>query len=161
MSFLRAGALALFCALAGALAACGATPEGQLEKARSALSGGDYAAATEAADQGLAAGAEGAVAWRLELTALEGDARRARTAEVLARLERLAGAWTEQVTGALYVQTAGQVKEGGDAQGAIGVLDAGAKRFPEDADITRAIEQLEASGTDEEIERLRSLGYVE
>jgi hypothetical protein len=158
MNVLRPAALAAILTL---LAACGSSPESQLEKARGHLASGDYADATAAAEQGLAAGPEGAVAWRLELAALEGEARRARTAEVLARLERLAGAWSEQVSGALYVQTAGQVKEGGDGPGAISVLDAGAKRFPEDGDITRAIEQLEASGTDAEIERLRSLGYVE
>ena len=157
MTIRRSAVLAVICTLV----ACGASPEGQLEKARGHLAAGEYAEATAAADQGLAAGAEGATAWRLELAALEGDARLAQTAGVLARLERLAGMWSGQVTGALYVQTAGQVKEGGDSEGAISVLDAGAKRFPEDADISRAIEQLEASGTDEEIERLRSLGYVE
>jgi hypothetical protein len=41
------------------------------------------------------------------------------------------------------------------------VLDAGARRFPQDADIARAIERSKATGTDAELERLRSLGYVE
>ena len=59
------------------------------------------------------------------------------------------------------LDTAGQLKEGGDPAGAIGVLDAGARRYPGDADITRAIEQLKTSGSDAELERLRSLGYVE
>jgi hypothetical protein len=149
--------LPLFCLLA----ACGADPEGRLEEARAHLSSGAWAEAAAAADEGLAAGAEGATAWRLELVALEGEARGGRAAQALARLERLAGAWAAQVTGALYVQTAGQVKEAGDASGAIGVLDAGARRFPDDADVARAIEQLGATGSDEEIERLRSLGYVE
>jgi hypothetical protein len=148
-------------ALVLVLAACGAGPEAQLEKAREHLAQGAYAEAASAASQGLAAGAEGAVAWRLELAALEGEARGGKTAEALARLERLAAAWTAQVGGSLYVQTAGQVKEAGDAAGAISVLDAGAKRFPDDADIARAIAQSKATGTAEEIERLRSLGYVE
>ncbi|HSJ98447.1 MAG TPA: hypothetical protein VLC53_15325, partial [Myxococcota bacterium] len=103
----------------------------------------------------------GPVAWRLELAALEGEARSGKTADVLARLDRLAGAWSAQVGGSLYVQTAGQVKEAGDAEGAIGVLDAGAQRFPEDRDIAQAIERLKATGSSDEIERLRSLGYVE
>jgi len=140
---------------------CSAGPEDQLEKARGYLAAGDYAEAAAAADRGLDAGAEGSTAWRLELAALEGEARSASAARVLARLDRLAEAWSGQVTGALYVQTAGQVKEGGDAAGAINVLDAGAKRFPEDAEITRAIDQLKDTGTDDELERLRSLGYVE
>ena len=153
----RAAALALL----WTLFACGADPEAELEQARASLAGGDYAGAAAAASRGLAAGAEGATAWRLEVAALEGEARGGKTAEVLARLGRLAESWSAQLTGALYVQTAGQVKEAGDAAGAISVLDAGAKRFPEDLDIARAIDQLKATGSADEIDRLRSLGYVE
>jgi hypothetical protein len=148
-------------ALVLALASCSAGPEKQLEKARGHLAQGAYAEAAAAATQGLAAGAEGSVAWRLELAALEGEARGGKTADVLARLGRLAAAWSGQVTGSLYVQTAGQVKEAGDAAGAVSVLDAGAKRFPEDPAIAQAIAQSKATGTPEEIERLRSLGYVQ
>jgi hypothetical protein len=142
--------------------ACGRGAEAELERARQHLAAGAYAEAAAAADRGLAAGPEGPVAWRLELAALEGEARSARTPDVLARLERLAGSpWAAQVTASLYVQTAGQLKEAGDAAGAVGVLDAGAKRFPGDAALAAAIERLQATGTSEEIERLRSLGYVE
>jgi hypothetical protein len=152
----------LVCFLAPALAACSGGPEAQLEEARRHLAAGAYAEAASAADRGLAAGAEGAVAWRLELAALEGEARSGRTAAVAARLDRLAGSsWSAQLTGPLYVQTAGQLKEAGDAPGAIGVLDAGARRFPEDPDLARAIEGLKATGSSDELERLRSLGYVE
>jgi predicted Zn-dependent protease len=143
------------------LVACGVSPEDQLDQARAQLAAGAYAEAAATASQGLAAGAEGSTAWRLELAALEGEARGGKTPEVLARLDRLGEAWSAQVTGPLYVQTAGQVKEGGDAAGAIRVLDAGAKRFPKDPDIARAIAQLKVTGTADEIERLRSLGYVE
>jgi hypothetical protein len=163
MSCIQKGSMsriALF-ALLGLLLSCGAGPEAQLEKARGHLGQGAYAEAAAAASAGLAAGAEGAVAWRLELTALEAEARTARTSEAMARLERLAVEWSEQVTPSLYVQTASQVRMGGDATGAIDVLDAGAQRFPEADDIVRAISQLEARGTDAELERLRSLGYVE
>lgn len=145
-----------------AAVACGAAgPEEQLEKARQHLAASAYADAAVAATEGLAAGADGPVAWRLELAALEGEARSAQTAAVLARLDRLAASWPAQVGGSLYVQTAGQVKEAGDAEGAIGVLDAGAQRFPEDPEITQAIARLQATGSSGEIERLRSLGYVE
>jgi hypothetical protein len=150
-----------FLALLWLTLSCGADPTAELEKARSLLASGDYAAAAAAAAQGLAEGAEGPVAWRLELAALEGEARSGKTDGALARLERLGEAWSQQVTGSLYVQTAGQVKEAGDAAGAIRVLDAGARRFPEDADIARAIAQLKATGTDAELDQLRSLGYVE
>jgi len=150
--------LALVCTL---LASCGGSPEDHLEKARGYLSGGDYAQAVAAADQGLAAGADGAIAWRLELLALEGEARGGHAADAQARLERLAERWTDQVTGALYVQTAGQIKDAGNGSEAISVLDAGAKRFPEDEDVARAIAQLQTTGSDDELDRLRSLGYVE
>jgi hypothetical protein len=150
-----------FLALVLVLASCGVSPEKQLEKAREHLAQGAYAEAASAAAQGLDAGAEGPTAWRLELAALEGEARGAKTADVLARLDRVAQAWSVQVTGSLYVQTAGQLKEAGDAAGAINVLDAGARRFPGDPDIAQAIAQSQASGTAEEVERLRSLGYVE
>jgi len=154
-------ALALLQVILCLLPGCGANPDAELERARGYLEEGDYPSAAEAASRGLAAGAEGATTWRLELAALEGEARDGRTDAVLARIDRLAGSWADQVTGSLYVQTAGQLKEGGDAAGAIGVLDAGARRFPDDADIARAISQAKATGSDEEIERLRSLGYVE
>ncbi len=159
MSRLAILAPVLFIALG--LLACSGGPEDQLEAARQHLAAGSYAEAAAAANAGLAAGAEGPLAWRLELIALEGEARTAQTAAVQARLERLAGSHAAQVAGSLYVQTAGQVKEAGDAEGAIGVLDAGAQRFPEDPDIAQAIERLKATGTSDEIERLRSLGYVE
>jgi hypothetical protein len=153
----RGALLALLCALA----ACGADPEARLEEARAHLAAGHWDEAAAAAAAGLEAGAQGPTAWRLELAALEGEARGGRAAEVQARLERLAQAWSGQVGGSLYVQAAGQLKEGGDAAGAIGVLDAGARRFPADADVARAIEQAKTSGTAAELESLRSLGYVE
>jgi predicted Zn-dependent protease len=155
-------ALALLAGMVGLLTGCGGTDaDALLTAARGHLEAGDYTEATDAATRGLAAGAEGATAWRLELVALEGEARGGRTDAALARLERVAEAWPEQVRGALYVQTASQVKEGGDAAGAISVLDAGAKRFPDDEDIVLMIEEAKTSGGDAELERLRSLGYVE
>jgi len=155
---LRASLLILLCLSC----ACGPSPEASLEKAQKALAGGDYAAAAQSAAQGLAAGAQGATAWRLELAGLEAEARSKQASQVLARLTRLAaGPFAAQLGASLYVQTAGQLKQAGDAGGAIGVLDAGAKRLPQDAEIAKAIEQSKASGSPEELERLRSLGYVE
>jgi hypothetical protein len=152
----RAAALALLLLLA-----CAAGPDEQLEEARAQLARGAHAEAAAAAAAGLAAGAEGATAWRLELVALEAEARDGRGAEALARLERLGQTWTAQADAALYLQTAGQLREAGQAAAAVSVLDAGARRFPQDADLAKAIEQAKASGTAEELERLRSLGYVE
>jgi hypothetical protein len=64
------------------------------------------------------------------------------------------------VKGPLYVQTAGQLREAGDAPGAVELLDAGVKRFPGDADLAKAIEAAKASGNDAERARLCSLGYL-
>ena len=154
----RAALLLLFCLLAG----CGGGPEARLEKAREALAKGDYPAAAAAASEGLAAGAQGATAWRLELVALEAEARGGSSADVVARLGRLAsGPFAAQLTGPLYVQTAGQVKQAGDAAGAVSVLDLGARRFPQDADLAQAIDRAKSTGGAAEVERLRSLGYVE
>ncbi len=47
------------------------------------------------------------------------------------------------------------------AAGAVTVLDLGAKQCPGDADIDKAIEQAKAGGTEAELEKLRSLGYIE
>ena len=142
------------------LLACGASPEDRLEAARAALAKGAYGDAAAAAREGLAAGAQGAVAWRLELAALEGEARGKDGAAARARIERLAGEKPDQVRGPLYVQTAGQLREAGDAPGAIELLDAGVKRFPGDGDIAKAIESAKASGDDAERARLCSLGYL-
>jgi hypothetical protein len=143
-----------------ALLACGASPENRLEAARAALAKGAYAQAAAAAREGLAAGASGATAWRLELAALEGEARGKQPKEALARLERLASEKPDQVKGALYVQTAGQLREAADSAGAIELLDAGGKRFPGDADVAGAIEKAKTTTDDAERARLCSLGYL-
>lgn len=141
------------------LLACGVNPADKLTSAQDHLAAGAWKEATTAAAEGLAAGAEGTTRWRLELVALEARARGGE--DVVATLDRLATEYPAQVKGSLYVQTAGQVREAGDAGAAITVLDAGAKRFPDDADITKAIEQAKAGGDDAELERLRSLGYID
>jgi hypothetical protein len=142
------------------LLACGASPVDRLEAARAALAKGHYADAATAAREGLAAGAASATGWRLELAALEGEARGRQPREALARLERLATEKPDQVKSSLYLQTAGQLREAGDAAGAVDLLDAGKKRFPGDADVDGAIEQAKASTDDAERARLCSLGYL-
>lgn len=149
--------------LAVGLAACGGTsPEQFLETAQTEIAAGNFDAAAKASADGLAAGAAAATAWRLELIGLEASARAGKVDAALATLERLAGAHPDRVKGALYVSTAGQVKDSGDGAGAITILDAGAKRFPKDADVAKAIEQAKsASEGSEEMEMLRSLGYLD
>ena len=144
------------------LVACGGnSPKKQLESAQAALASGDWAAASTAATAGLSAGAEGATAWRLELVGLEAQARGKQGAEALATIERLAGAYSSQVKAALYLQTATQLTEAGDGAGAISVLDAGLKRFPDDEGLKKAIDQAKLAGDDASMQQLRTLGYVE
>ena len=71
------------------LCACGVKPEAQLEKARADLAKGDYATAAATAAQGLAGGAEGATAWRLENVALEAEARSARYTSAKGHVSRV------------------------------------------------------------------------
>lgn len=152
---------ALTVALLSLLLACGASPEAHLDKARGHLAGGAWDQAVAASEQGIAATKDDAMSWRLELVALEAEARGGKTEPVLARLTRLAEKRSAQVQCSLYVQTAGQLQEGGDGAGAVRVLDLGNKRCPEDAAIAKAIEQAKASGDDATNEQLRSLGYLD
>jgi hypothetical protein len=66
------------------------------------------------------------------------------------------------VNSSLYLAIASYLHEAGDASGAIDLLLAGDKRFPEESEKFKAqIEKLKASGLDPaEIDRLRSLGYL-
>jgi hypothetical protein len=141
--------------------ACGPSADQQLEKARGALAAGKHGDAVAAAKAGLDAGAQGATAWRLELVALEGEARGRQTDAALARLDRRAQAHPDQVKGPLYAQTASQVNDAGDGAGSVRVLNAGAQRFPQDADIAKAIEQAKASGGADQLKELKTLGYVQ
>ena len=143
------------------LFACGTNPQQHLESAQSSLASGSWDAAVTAAQEGLNASPEDTIAWRLELAMLEAYARGGKADETVKQIEKLAGANADRVNGKLYVSTAGQLKEAGDATGAITVLDAGAKRYPTDGEITKAIEAAKSTGDDAELEALRSLGYIE
>ena len=62
----------------------------------------------------------------------------------------------------LYLAIASYVREAGDTSGAIDILVAGDKRFPEESEkFESQIRELQAGGLDPaELERLRSLGYL-
>ncbi len=145
------------------LAACGGTSADQhLSNAEAALASSSWDDAVAAAAEGLATdGAAPATKWRLELARLEAQARGGDADGTKGNIERLAGEYAAQVKGPLYVTTANQLSEAGQAEGAILVLDAGAKRFPDSADIKQAIEQIAAAGNEDENSMLRSLGYIE
>jgi len=155
----------LFClsALAALLVACSESPRESLDAARQALAGSRYGDAVEAADAGLGASPDDLTRWGLELVKLEALAREGLGEETLAQLEKLAGSHPEQVSAGQYSATAGQLRAAGQGPAAIRVLDLGLKRFPEDATLLDLIEQAKAApapGSDE-LEMLRSLGYVE
>jgi hypothetical protein len=154
-----------FCILliALALGACADTPRESLDEARQALAESRYADAIAAADAGLAGDADALTSWGLELVKLEALARDGRGDDTLAQLEKLAASRPEQMPATQYSATADQLRAAGQGGGAIQVLDAGLKRFPEDQTLLGLIEEAKAApapGSDE-LEMLRSLGYVD
>ena len=155
----------LFCLLLMALAlgACAETARDSLDAARGALSESRYADAIAAADAGLGGKPDEVTAWGLELVKLEALARDGLGDDTAAQLKRLAGSRPEQVSANQYSASADQLRAAGQAAAAIQVLDLGLKRFPGDAALQRLIEEAKTApdaGSDE-LEMLRSLGYVE
>jgi hypothetical protein len=155
----------LFCLLASALLllACSESPGESLEAARQALAESQYADAVAAADAGLGADPDDLTRWGLELVRLEALARDGRGEDTLAQIEKLARERPEHVPASQYFATSGQLRAADQGPAAIRVLDLGLKRFPEDATLLDLIEQAKAApaaGSDE-LEMLRSLGYVE
>ncbi|MDH3211915.1 MAG: hypothetical protein OEM05_05470 [Myxococcales bacterium] len=155
----------ILCMLVSALvlAACSQTPRESLDEARQALAESRYADAIAAADAGLAGEADAVTLWGLELVKLEALARDARGDDTLAQLERLAAARPEQMPADQYASTADQLKSAGQGPATILVLDLGLQRFPDDATLLALIEEAKAAPAagSEELELLRSLGYVD
>jgi hypothetical protein len=158
--------LRLFCALAAALVlgACGGeTARDALEASRQALADARYADAIASADAGLSRSPDERTGWGLELVKLEALARDGRGDATLAQLEKLAAARPESVSPDQYTATADQLRAAGRGADAIRVLDQGLRRFPGNPTLTDLIEAAKAGpepGSDE-LEMLRSLGYVE
>jgi tetratricopeptide (TPR) repeat protein len=155
----------LLCALLTALVSigCAESSRESLEGARKALAESRYADAIQAADAGLAGSADERTRWGLELVKLEALAREGQGDAAVAQLEKLGGSQPDRVKAAQYATTAGQLKSAGQGGAAIQALDLGLKRFPDDGTLTDLIEQARAApqeGSDE-LEMLRSLGYVE
>jgi len=143
--------------------ACQESARDSLGSAREALAGGDPAAALAAAEAGLAAGADEVTAWGLELVKLEALAREGRGDAALAQLAALAAQRPEQVPAEQYAATADQLRAAGQGAVAAQALDQGLQRFPDDAQLGAQIEAVKqaADPGSEELEALRSLGYIE
>lgn len=145
------------------LVACGGKSADDLRKeAEAALQAGDPAKAEQIVDEALkGVGSDKAAAWRLEQVKLEAMTKAKKGSAVPAELERLAGAYPQQVTPALYRSLADKAKAGGDTPGAIDILAAGDKRYPEEATFKQAIEEIKSAGVSaEEVEQLKALGYL-
>jgi tetratricopeptide (TPR) repeat protein len=146
------------------LIGCGPDVEQLKDEAQQALSVGDFSQAREISTRALeqVPESEKRLAWALERIRLEALARDDQAAEAHDTLERLATDYPVQANAALYLAIASYVGDAGDSGGAIDILVAGDKRFPEDSEKFKAqIHQLQAGGLDPaEIERLRSLGYL-
>lgn len=143
------------------LAACGQSPEEMRAEAQKSLDAGDPAKAMQLADEAILACQDKAIVYRLEQIRLDALAKQGKGSDVAKELERLAGAYPEQVKAALYRALADKVKGGGDTPGAIDILAAGDKRFPEDPSFKQGIEEIKNAGVNpEEVEQLKALGYL-
>lgn len=143
--------------------ACAESARDSLESARQELAASRYDEAVQAADAGLAMDGDDVTRWGLELVKLEALARAGRSEEVVIQLQNIATARPQNVPATQYSATADQLRAAGEGAAAIQVLDLGLKRFPEDANLANLIEEARsapAAGSDE-LEMLRSLGYVE
>jgi tetratricopeptide (TPR) repeat protein len=141
---------------------CGGSAYDHLAEARRGLADAAYDDALAAAEAGLAAGPDEATAWGLELIKLEALAREGLGEAAQAQLGALAAAHPDRVPVTQYSATAYQLRAAGARPEAIQVLDAGIKRFPDDAMLVRLIGAADSAGMQSaELDMLRSLGYVE
>lgn len=145
------------------LVACGgASPDQKRAEAQAALDAGDAAKALQVADEALkSVGSDKAMAWRLESIRLEALAKSGKGTDVARELERLAADYAQQANAALYRSLADKAKAAGDTPGAIEILAAGDKRFPQETTFKTAIEEIKNAGASpEEVEKLKALGYL-
>jgi hypothetical protein len=141
---------------------CEKSSQEQLAAARDSLANGSYADAVSAAEGGLAGSPSKADAWGFELVLLEAYARGGDGENAKAQLVKLAGLYPSQLSANDYSGTAQQLQAAGQGPGAIEVLDLGKQRYPDDPMIDKMIaESVAAESSPEELEMLRSLGYIE
>ena len=147
------------------LIGCSPDPAQLKDEAQQALSVGDFSQAREISARALGQVPESdkRLIWSLERIRLEALARDNQAAEAFETLERLAAEYPAQADASLYLAIASYLEEAGGAGGAIDILVAGDKRFPEKSEQFEAeIQELHEAGSMDpaEIERLRSLGYL-
>ena len=147
-----------------AVVACAASARDALEQARKALAETHYSEAIAAADAGLARKPDPVTSWGLEVVKLEALARSGQGDQTLAQLQNLTDAWPDNMLAGQFAATADQLRAAGQGDAAARALDQGLKRFPQDPDLRAQIEHAKARAGSEpdsaEVERLRTLGYV-
>ncbi len=149
-------------ALAIVVCACEKTSQEHLSEARDSLGGGSYDQAIAAVDAGLQASPSKPDAWGLELVKLEAYARGGDGENAKQQLVKLAGLYPKQLSPTDYSSTAQQLQAAEQGPAAIEVLDLGKKRHPDDELIDKMIaDSVAANSSPEELEMLRSLGYIE
>ena len=148
--------------LVASLHGCADKPASLLENAKTALAGNDFAGAQKYASDGLALEPQDArIQWQLELTLLEARSRTGDVEATLTQLQGLVQNNNPQVKAAHFVTAADRMRSSGNKEGSIKILDAGAKSYPQDPAITKAIEQAKSSADETEQNALRSLGYLD
>ncbi len=142
---------------------CAESARDSLAGARDALAESRYDDAIAAADAGLTAGPDEVTAWGLKLVRLEALARAGRGDETVDLIDALAEERPAQLPASQYQATAGQLDAAEQGAAAIQVLDLGLQRFPDDEALLASIEDAKSAPEpgSEELEMLRSLGYVE
>ncbi|MBM4245691.1 MAG: hypothetical protein FJ148_18110 [Deltaproteobacteria bacterium] len=150
-----------------ALAACKGSLADHEKNARAALDARDWTGARNISEQalvGVTSGDDAAMAWRLEQIRLDALANDKQGQEVIVTLARLGAnqSYAPQITPALYRSLADKLKTAGDVDGAIDVLVAGDKKFPQEHEqFVKDIEGLKKGNLDPaQVERLKSLGYL-
>jgi hypothetical protein len=149
------------------LSACKSSLADYEKDARAALDERNWPKARSISDQalvGVTSGDDAAMAWRLEQIRLDALANDKQGQEVVVTLARLGANQTygPQVTPALYRSLADKLKTAGDVNGAIDVLVAGDKRFPQEHEqFVKDIDGLKKGNLDPaQVERLKALGYL-
>jgi hypothetical protein len=145
------------------LVACGESARDSLDQARKELSQTHYPEAIAAADAGLARNPDAVTSWGLELVKAQALAQSGKGPETVAQLGKLAAGWPDNLGPDQYLASADQLRQAGQGAAAIEVLDLGLDRFPGDPELAAQIEQAKQKAAEvggDELERLKSLGYL-
>ncbi len=153
------------------LSACTESPEDLLKSAQAQLNSGSFAEARAAADKALGRAdvkADKTQAWKFERLRLDALAGLKQPVEVVSGLARLSADYSAQIKPDLYAVLSTNLQKAGDIKGAIDVVDAGVKKFPEaEAAFEAVLEALHDAaaqqaegGNSDAMNQLESLGYL-